>query len=809
MMTASPRTATSPKTFVRRMQHFWRTLFGPGDLWTLFIVGILLAMPALALESANVPISIRIVLPVVLLSVVISFLLARSHYNEFLALLIGLLYGGCFTLIIAGTVTTGGIPVVVNRTIQWFIDAFGGGINQDQLVFTLLMSGLFWFLGYNTVWHVFRVDHVWRAILPPGIVLAANSLLDNNSSSSLDIHLLLFVFMALLLTVRSTLEQREWEWYVNGVQVPRNLRRHFMRFGLLLALVAMLVAWMIPSSDLQDRLDNFQRFLQSESLAQLSEMLNRIFAPIDSQGPPTTDYYGSETLNLGGAIELGDQVVMMVDAPTGYQYYWKSRTFDYYNDGQWQPVATYRVPDVEAPLDVSLGTDVLGNSRVQIVQEFTVGLSASRLIYAAPQTIQVSLPGRMDVSYTDVAETSMNVSVIRPLEPIQRGERYTAVSMMSVATAYELRAASTNYPEWVSNTYLIIPPSITERTIQLAAEIVRQAGATNPYDIAKAIETWLRRNIAYNENIPAPPAGWDAVDWVLFERQEGYCVYYASAMIMMLRSQGIPARMAAGFAQGEYDPTTGQYVVRERDAHTWVEAYFPGYGWIEFEPTSARSTINREGDLEEPAFQNQSPPASPTPLPTNTPQPTPTPPPPSPAPNELPPDVLPTLTPTYTPTPTATPVIIPTVPPPIEPETTGSFLDFILPAFGLALLLFLAVLLLIVLIIMLYWWWEWRGMGGLSPVARAYARLERYIALIGLRPRPQQTPLEKRQAIVERVPTAERPVTAITRMYIHERYGPSTELDAERAARTADRAWPEARKNILQRWLARLLPWKR
>src|SRR5690606_28782097 len=177
-----------------------------------------------------------------------------------------------------------------------------------------------------------------------------------------------------------------------------------------------------------------------------------------------------------------------------------------------------------------------------------------------------------------------------------------------IASASQLRSAPAIYPQWVRDLYLYVSPSITQRTHDLARLIVQEAGAVTVYDQAKAIEGWLRQNIRYNETIPLPPRGQDPVDWVLFDLREGYCNYYASAMIMMLRTLDIPARMAAAFAQGTWDADRQQYVVEGRDAHTWVEVYFPGYGWIEFEPTAAQAPLSRVDDV--PVVQ----------LPTPTPQ---------------------------------------------------------------------------------------------------------------------------------------------------------------------------------------------
>jgi hypothetical protein len=243
-----------------------------------------------------------------------------------------------------------------------------------------------------------------------------------------------------------------------------------------------------------------------------------------------------------------------------------------------------------------------------------------------------------------------------------------------------------------------------------------------------------------------------------------------------------------------------------------VEVYFPGYGWIEFEPTSAQAPLNRGDQVVVPQGQPPTNTPLPTPTATNTPIPSPTPTlPPS---GESTPDTQsqelpPTITPTFTPSPTATPVIVPTQPPPLRPQPRDP-LSFLLPALGLGLVVLLVVLALLAVIVFIYWYWEWRGMRGLSPVARAYARLERYLGLIGIHMRPQQTPEERRQQIVRELPVAEPPVTAITSLYSAERYGRKRNPEMSPQSRAADKAWSEARGNILQRFVRRLLmPWRK
>ena len=802
-----------PNQLKRRVQSRWRSLFSPGDVSALFIVSILLIMPALSLNVAGWSLGMRTIIPVTLFSVIFGFLLSRSQYNELTALIVSAMYGFGIVIAVAAinqpTNFFEGIADVFIRTLRWFIDASTGGINQDELVFTILVATLFWFLGYNAVWHIFRLDRVWRVILPPGLILLTNMVV-YTGDEPLDTYLIAFLLMSLLLIVRSNLDARQWDWYINGIRVPAIVRRQFSMIGIALSILSLVFAWGVPSGDIQERLESFQEFLASDPIQQMSEIWNRLFSPIESEGPATTDYYGGDLLNLGGAISLGDEVVLLIEAPNaGTRYYWRSRVFERYANGQWSPSANLRVTDQTSPIEIPMDAEVIGQQRVPVNQKITVGMTSSRIYYSAPQASSVDGTGRIDLIYSDAPDNlSMNISVVRPLQVLSRGTVYNATSMMSIANANELRSASTVYPEWVTNPNLFVgQPS--GRVLSLAQQIVNDAGAVNPYDKAKAIEQWLRTNIAYNESISAPPPNVDPVEWVLFDVRQGYCTYYATSMIVMLRGLGIPARMAAGFSQGDFDSSTGQYIVRERDAHTWVEVYFPGYGWIEFEPTAAEEPLNREGDnLAQPEPQAANPLPSPTPTATPTLVPSPT---PQSTLEELQQnESQPTLTPTPSPTFTATPVIVPTVQPPIAPQTQSP-LSFLLPALGLALLAILILIIIALILAFIFWWWEWRGMGGLSPVSRAYARMERYVTLLGMRFGSDKTTLEKRREIQKKVPAAKEPIRAISELYTVERYRGQNDQSTENARRaeTADKAWLHTRSNIIRRWLRRFIPFKK
>ena len=174
---------------------------------------------------------------------------------------------------------------------------------------------------------------------------------------------------------------------------------------------------------------------------------------------------------------------------------------------------------------------------------------------------------------------------VRANRELDHGDRYTFVSAVTDASVQDLEQAGSDYPPEIVDRFIQLPPEFSPQVAGLAQALT--AGAATPYAKAKAVETYLR-TIPYNDAIPAPPAGVDPLEYFLFDLQQGYCDYYATAMAMMLRSVGVPARAVSGYAEGIYDQEAGVYFITERDAHTWVEVFFPEYGWIEFEPTGWR-----------------------------------------------------------------------------------------------------------------------------------------------------------------------------------------------------------------------------
>jgi transglutaminase-like putative cysteine protease len=345
---------------------------------------------------------------------------------------------------------------------------------------------------------------------------------------------------------------------------------------------------------------------------------------------------------------------------------------------------------------------------------------------------------------------------------------YRVVASESTASAEELRAAGNAYPGWVADRYLQLPDTVTARTIELAKGI---AGTTDsPYDTARAIEQYLRTTITYDETVEAPPGDADIVDYLLFERPRGYCEYSASAMSIMLRAAGIPARVAVGFYPGDFDDERDGFLYRQTNAHAWVEAYFPGYGWIAFEPTSSRPLI----EPGEPADTSE-----PTPAPTET------------APLETPEAVTPT--PESSPSPSSGPTD--PAPPAVTAAGDGNGRGWLAVTGSIT-----AVLLAIAGMV----WFAWIApLRGLPAPGSLYARLRRIGPWLGVRARPNATPREFGTALSDRVPQVSGHVHRIVQSYEVDQYGP--EGDSSRWVTVAGDSWHAVRRQLPRL----LLPWPR
>src|SRR5262249_40544903 len=166
-------------------------------------------------------------------------------------------------------------------------------------------------------------------------------------------------------------------------------------------------------------------------------------------------------------------------------------------------------------------------------------------------------------------------------ENVQGITVYTATADVRDPEPWVRDSKSRDYPPRVAQIYLQLPP-VDDRIGDLAREIT--AASRSSYERARAIESYLKNNFGYSLELSDTPHA-DPLAYFLFDRKKGHCEYFASSMTVMLRTLRIPARVVNGFRGGEYNDIAGSYIVREKDAHSWVEVYFPEYGWVTFDPT--------------------------------------------------------------------------------------------------------------------------------------------------------------------------------------------------------------------------------
>ena len=287
----------------------------------------------------------------------------------------------------------------------------------------------------------------------------------------------------------------------------------------------------------------------------------------------TGDPSGATTsVDLHFRGRLGDAPVMYVR--TGAPAYWRGQVFDTYRDGAWTAsIRDYREmqPYVPPRFLPPAPQDNLGT----FVQTF-------RVLRTMPGVISAAYP--IESLYAPVAALRVDAyGTFHTPEQLHAGQTYSVVSYLPNLTPSVLREDSSldRLPDHVL-TYTG-PGALSDRAVELASEVTRDQPTY--YDRVMAITYYLQQNYRYTLDLPPVPSGRDPVDWFLFDVKTGYCEQFATAETLLLRSQGIPARLATGYSTGDYDPVLNQAVVREHDAHAWVEVWFPHHGWVPVDPT--------------------------------------------------------------------------------------------------------------------------------------------------------------------------------------------------------------------------------
>lgn len=307
----------------------------------------------------------------------------------------------------------------------------------------------------------------------------------------------------------------------------------------------------------------------------------------------------SDHVQLGqiGEIQRSNAVVMHVQIdgdPIGrYDLHWRGVTLADFDGHSWSnprnQFILQRGPDnsfvVPRPRNATLRSYVTPNLAREEMIHYRVLMEpiGTNVFFLAPWAHSVSGAYRMLAADTGGAVYDFDAQHVI--------SRYEADSDIARPSPAELREAGQNYPASVVAVYLHLP-ALDPRVSRLAAQVAGPAKSN--FDKAAAVENYLKTHYGYTLQLPRTEVP-DPIANFLFERKQGHCEYFASAMAVMLRTQGIPSRVVNGFRSDEFNDLTGNYVIRAKDAHSWVEAYFPGYGWQMFDPTPAGTGGSPQG----------------------------------------------------------------------------------------------------------------------------------------------------------------------------------------------------------------------
>src|SRR5215212_4468650 len=491
----------------------------------------------------------------------------------------------------------------------WLISASMGEPLNDGLVRSMIWTLILWLFASWIGWFSGRRNAV-AALLPSIALLAVVASYSEHRVYTLWV----MVSVLLLLMGIWNYKNHTSQWETKKVDYSDSIRYDLSQSVIFLTLLIGAITFVTPSVSWRDVRD-FWRELHQPKHNDVADIFGVQPAPavtkkISSQKPAlprhhllTEGFAQSEqivmTIRTGELPPLANSA--LTDNPS--RYYWRSVVYDTYAGAGW---FTSSAPPQKVNPNTPLIPGLLqGYKTLQLdvkLVEPEGKLFWSGVLFSADVPLTVNWRVRPQSNLFVDQATLLQADMFAATS---KAQAYKAASYVPQVSVQKLREASSDYPQEILDRYLQLT-DLTPRVRQLAEELTDNQ--PNEYDKAKAIEAYLRKTYPYDLNIPAPPEDQDVTDYFLFELRRGYCDYYATAMVVLARASGLPARFVSGYSSGSYDAPNAQYVVRELNAHSWAEIYFPRIGWIEFEPTASEPEIERPPlEINEPDISHQAP----------------------------------------------------------------------------------------------------------------------------------------------------------------------------------------------------------
>jgi transglutaminase-like putative cysteine protease len=519
--------------------------------------------------------------------------------------------------------------------------------DQTNLLLLIGLLLMFAVTGLWTSWWIFRRRNGLVALLPTGTILAVEII--NDTSPGLVFFTVVWLAAAASVLLRLNFVALKEGWRTRRVPHAADTGWTFGEVGIEATVAILAIAFLIvpPLSSADISAVLIPGVIHADAF--------HPFGIGSGSQPATVGSVGySEVVRPGAQLTAKPKTVMLVtgDSPTYYPY-WRGIALAGWDGIQWYELpATRDVPVRQQPLLAARATlprDDLPTSsgRIQVVhntfhvlvspeQTLATVFSAGEILSVdnQPTTVRGIMtsvpappPGPVP-ALVNVAGDNSQTASFDTVDKVHLAKRLQAPYNITVTEAIpnvdiqDLQAAGTDYPAWLTPYLTVYQDGRTasgystardDEITALAQSIVRDAGASTPYDQAKAIESWFiaKGRFTYTLAPRKAPVGVRPLDNFLFTSKRGFCQDFSTAMNVMLRALGIPSRQMSGFSQGTLDDKTHQFFVNAVEAHSWVEVFFPSYGWIPFEPTpdGTNAPINRPQTRDE---LNASPAAAPS-----------------------------------------------------------------------------------------------------------------------------------------------------------------------------------------------------
>jgi transglutaminase-like putative cysteine protease len=552
----------------------WRKLRFRGGWFALPIYLLMMSVYPLSLQQADWVVTQEHFTWLVFSAIVLAIIVGNGTMATRRAMIVGGLVGTIAIVLSTAFASDEGpfrervVHLAVNVN-NWITQVLAGEAATDPTVFVLFLGSTVWTSAYVGTFALSRSLRPWDAILFMGFCLVVNV---SMALTNLIADLVVFSLSALVLLVRLHIVALQERWTRNNIVPSGEMDWRLLRGGMTWTMVLVIMALVTPRVGAAEVLNRAYSVFETPYRSVEAEW-QRFFAGVSGpsrlRGVSFTD-----AIRLGQSPNLADRVVMTVDAAQGR--FWRAIAYDFYTGNGWRTTETDKIDKINPT--------VLGREKFDATFEMVV--PQQNLLFAANEPVRVSIPYQFQTG----ADKTYS-SALRAVRSGQASEKYTVTSYVSVADKAALRRASSTYPDYIKQKYLQLPSTLPQRVRDLAHKVAGEQA--DPYDKAETIESFLRTTYRYAPTVRAPPAGRDPVDFFLFDLKEDFCEYFASSMVVMLREMGVPSRVVEGYTAGTLDPATGKFVVKELDAHAWVEVYFPLYGWVEFEPTPSQAPIFR------------------------------------------------------------------------------------------------------------------------------------------------------------------------------------------------------------------------